>query len=534
VFAPPVAKQKAMQLQRSTVLAQRPSQLAVSRAHMLQRSIGNQAMLRLLAQPATAVRNEPEVHEKENDAGGTEAHAATPFRDFSKIPVFSPDCAERFQNPPPFPAPRLPGPIQAKLEVGAVNDPLEHEADRVADRVIRMPAPDVSTTSAAPQVSRKCAACEEEGKLQKKPAVPQSAVGGAPAIVHDVLRSPGQPLDKATRAYFEPRFGQDFSRVRVHTGASAEQSAREVNALAYTVGRNIVFDAGRLAPGTHEGRRLIAHELAHVVQQTSATAGVALQREPKSEEKMVPQDFAVLLSPDKNFVTLAAAIAPGAKILHATSVEDLAKQLKAVKVPIGTLFFVAHMDDDGDLVFTTPGQGNSPGTETFVQAETVASKLKDSVRVENIDFRGCNAAQAPAEMDKIRVALKATKVTGSNCTLVQQIADPIKLDGKEITQPKDLTDKNKAAFEAGFKKVHELFVDSKKKCIINDSKDGYFQTGGRLIAYWANPGSMADDVGWDDNKSICYKDLKVEKVDPTKKLPVIGPDDCKLVEIGKK
>ena len=74
------------------------------------------------------------------------------------------------------------------------------------------------------------------------------------SIVHEVLRSPGQPLDSATRAYFEARFGQDFSRVRVHSGSAAEQSARAMSANAYTVGHNIVFDAGRLAPGrTRDG-----------------------------------------------------------------------------------------------------------------------------------------------------------------------------------------------------------------------------------------------------------------------------------------
>lgn len=108
---------------------------------------------------------------------------------------------------------------------------------------------------------------------------------GAPPIVHEVLRSPGQPLDAATRAFMEPRFGHDFSRVRVHSGAAAEQSARDVDADAYTVGHDVVFGAGRLAPESHEGRRLLAHELTHVVQQTvgsyrsrqGATGGAALQ-----------------------------------------------------------------------------------------------------------------------------------------------------------------------------------------------------------------------------------------------------------------
>ncbi len=88
-----------------------------------------------------------------------------------------------------------------------------------------------------------------------------------PPIVHEVLRSPGQPLDEATRAFMEPRFGHDLSRVRVHTNAKAAESARAVNALAYTVGRDVVFGSGQFAPGTVAGQRLLAHELTHVVQQ---------------------------------------------------------------------------------------------------------------------------------------------------------------------------------------------------------------------------------------------------------------------------
>jgi hypothetical protein len=111
--------------------------------------------------------------------------------------------------------------------------------------------------------------------------VESSALGltGAPPIVLDVLRSPGQPLDPTTRAFMEPRFGHDFSRVRVHSDAAAEQSARGMNARAYTVGHNIVFNAGQFAPGTHEGQRLLAHELTHVVQQ-SGGAAVRVARQP--------------------------------------------------------------------------------------------------------------------------------------------------------------------------------------------------------------------------------------------------------------
>lgn len=88
-----------------------------------------------------------------------------------------------------------------------------------------------------------------------------------PAIVHEVLRSPGRPLDGGTRSIMEPRFGRDFSTVRIHTDSLAAESAHSVNALAYTVGRRVVFGEGQYAPMTPAGRQLIAHELTHVVQQ---------------------------------------------------------------------------------------------------------------------------------------------------------------------------------------------------------------------------------------------------------------------------
>ena len=103
--------------------------------------------------------------------------------------------------------------------------------------------------------------------------------GSVPPIVHKVLRSPGQPLDGATRAFFEPRFGHDFSRVRVHADPQASESARAVNALAYTVGTDIVFGAGAQPWGTTSGNRLLAHELTHVVQQRGGQGG-SLALEP--------------------------------------------------------------------------------------------------------------------------------------------------------------------------------------------------------------------------------------------------------------
>ena len=264
MFAPLVAKPKSTGPQPAK---------APDPAHMPRRDIGDQATTRFVAPQASRTVDAPGAQTTASAAGQGTALSW----DFSKIPVHPPGSAGRPQTPARFPAPRLP--IQAKLKVGAVDDPLEHEADRVADHVMRMPAPASGLSSAPPQVSRKCAACEEEDKLQKKEAglaAPASrlssappqvsrkcaaceeeqklqkkdagssapALAEAPSSVHEVLRSPGQPLDAATRAFFEPRFGRDFSGVRMHTDAAAAQSARDVNARAYTVGRNIAFDSG--------------------------------------------------------------------------------------------------------------------------------------------------------------------------------------------------------------------------------------------------------------------------------------------------
>lgn len=157
------------------------------------------------------------------------------------------------------------GRLQRQLSIGAVNDPLEHEADRVAAQVLSMPA--LGKVNHAPPAIQRAAA----------PAAAQSPE--VPDSVHRTLAGSGRPLDAPVRRDMEQRFGQDFSQVRVHQDGAAAQSARDVGALAYTVGRNIVFGAGLFAPATTAGRRLLAHELTHTIQQV-ATAGAPLRRAP--------------------------------------------------------------------------------------------------------------------------------------------------------------------------------------------------------------------------------------------------------------
>jgi hypothetical protein len=191
--------------------------------------------------------------------------------------------------------------LQTKLTVNQPGDTYEQEADRIADTVMRMPEPGAAASpalsGAVPSVQRACScggSCDkcqggqsddEHGRVQMKPA--GAGVSGhaavpsvAPPMVHEVLRSPGQPLDSVTRNFTEPRFGADFAHVRVHTGLDAAESAREIGARAYTVGGHIVFGEGEYAPASNVGRRLLTHELAHVVQQDGGrTDGIVQRRE---------------------------------------------------------------------------------------------------------------------------------------------------------------------------------------------------------------------------------------------------------------
>ena len=164
------------------------------------------------------------------------------YADFSQIPLHSPARG-----------------LQSKLTVSKPADRFEQEADSVAGRAMESPAPAFSAAQRG---------------INGEPTQPKTTEGAgisnAPPVVDRGLRAPGTPLDASTRAFMEPRFGHNFSQVRIHTSNAAELSARRLGARAYTLGQHLVFDAGQFAPGTSAGRSLIAHELTHVVQQASA------------------------------------------------------------------------------------------------------------------------------------------------------------------------------------------------------------------------------------------------------------------------
>jgi hypothetical protein len=162
--------------------------------------------------------------------------------------------------------------VQRKLTISQPGDKYEREADRVADQVMRMPEPRLQRQTESDEED------EEEELLQTKPLAQrnvagQTAVETAPPLVHEVLNSPGHPLDPTTRDFMEPRFGHNFSQIKIHSGEQAAKSAQAVNARAYTIGKHIVFGHRQYRPESLTGQQLIAHELAHAVQQSGAPQG---------------------------------------------------------------------------------------------------------------------------------------------------------------------------------------------------------------------------------------------------------------------
>ncbi len=176
--------------------------------------------------------------------------------------------------------------VQPKLTIGPVNDIYEREADRMAEQVMRMPEP-VYTKSKEEKIQTKSLAnqitpfvqrqVEPEGLIQtNKYGDGSSKV--TPAISSSIqsLQSGGRPLSESERCFFEPRFGVDFSNVRIHNDVQTANAARSVNARAFTLGHNVVFGAGEYSPNALAGRKLLAHELTHTLQQSEG--GERIQR----------------------------------------------------------------------------------------------------------------------------------------------------------------------------------------------------------------------------------------------------------------
>jgi hypothetical protein len=190
--------------------------------------------------------------------------------------------------------------IQTKLTVSQPGDRYEQEADRVAEQVMRMSTEEEIATSRFPVVSRIAQRQEEENvnesDLLSLKEVPDASHNLSPDLETRIesLRGGGQAMPEGLRAFFEPRLGRDLGSVRLHTDASAAETARSINARAFTLGRDIAFAPGEYQPESPEGRRLLAHELTHVVQQNDSSVQTLMRacdcsavgaRDPTSGEK---------------------------------------------------------------------------------------------------------------------------------------------------------------------------------------------------------------------------------------------------------
>ena len=191
-----------------------------------------------------------------------------------KIRFGTPGGDDPPQAPPPFQGKPFPRVIQTKRIVNEPGDEFEQEADRIANELMQPPNFDAEKLSNG--ISTPARSSSLRPPIRTRAIAPPDF--GMPSIVHQVLNSPGRALDPEARAWFEPRLGRDLSSVRIHTDAAASLSAQSIGAHAYTSENNIAFGAGRFSPATAEGKRLLAHELTHVVQQDAAGLSTGTSR----------------------------------------------------------------------------------------------------------------------------------------------------------------------------------------------------------------------------------------------------------------
>jgi hypothetical protein len=340
-----------------------------------------------------------------------------------------------------------------------------------------------------------------------------SASPSAPDAVAPALAAGGAPLDAATRGWAEQRFGHSFAGVRVHDGEAARRSAAALGARAYTVGSHVVFGAGGLDTHSTAGRRLLAHELAHVVQQGAGAPRV--QREPAkgAQGGGGKVDVSIVLSDADQDMKEGSAYA--GTVLRVTSADDAAAQLKALGKPVGTLFVVSHSSAAGEVEFVS-----GIGTISWVPLRDLAKALKGATTIDTIDFRGCKVGDAPAAMEGLRSTLGAQSTKGSTCWTFISRVTPLVYDGAEITSPSQIPPKMQQAFNnALLRQINGLITEDRqpvRNCLVGlapGEKAGpktlatvwklYWANGGHLVASWGSP---EYNKNWQKG-SICSKDM---------------------------
>ncbi len=282
--------------------------------------------------------------------------------------------------------------LQTKLTINQPGDMFEQEADRVADTVMRMA--DLTTPPEPPMPNKppsglqracscggsgsgECEECKTRVMSLQRSSAEASPSEQAPPIVDEVLSSSGGELEAAARNFMEDRFQHDFSDVRVHTDSRAAESARAVNARAYTVGRDLVFGPGQYAPHTSEGRRLLAHELTHVVQQGNNRLAPKLQRQVteanfpgggKVDDRR-PGEHLLW-----NFDIGVTTLKPG----HSAQIPRLAVEIKQA------------LSRDPDARVDVEGQASLTGSRNDVLSQRRADSVKQALVQQGVDAARIN------------------------------------------------------------------------------------------------------------------------------------------------
>jgi outer membrane protein OmpA-like peptidoglycan-associated protein len=338
----------------------------------------------------------------------------------------------------------------SSLKISQPTDAAEIEADQIADRVMRMPIdaekPQAGQATAPNSIHRKCSACvDEDTTIQRKPlSSSASASTDNPDHVNSVISSGGRPLDLQTRGFFEPRLGHGLGRVQVHTDERAAQAADALDAEAFSVGQDIVFGRDTYRLETAEGKRLLAHELAHVVQQTNGRVGPGLIQRQKNAPGTAPTSgvketsYAIFFGRGDQYQVGAKLYMktwyPDHRQLDALSLEDMFVQLAAdlrarraagEAVWISEIALVTHAvagglmiplseedrrrgdRDKGDLEFTPEdvvALQKRYGEQALARLRTAREEVLAAFEMGHtrIVVRGCNFGQSTAGLAALR------------------------------------------------------------------------------------------------------------------------------------
>jgi hypothetical protein len=395
-------------------------------------------------------------------------------------------------------------PMQAALRASRTDDAQELEAERMAD--------DVRRGDSDCGCGGSCGDCGDEEPSPARAA----ALSGAPVFdeadsaerdVRQVMATPASPLDARTRSFFEHRWGAQLGGVRVHTGPDAARSASALGAHAYTVGEDIVFGDADYRPGSEHGRRLLAHELTHVLQQRAA--GPALQRNEKDEGI----DVAIVLDGAEESALAAKALA--GRTIRVYDETDLRDKLKAVGVKIRTLYVISHSNAAGDLQFES-----QIGTIKWMKAGDIARKLRVSsppTRHRRWSTSGVQAARGEGGAGQVHDG--RGRQVGSRHELLDlrrrlRPRDPRRRahqDAERRHRPGALRQGLPPApqqHEGGERKIREELharagEGGDRRQVVAKLKEQYFRGNGSLVAEWVSP---EYNKKWQAG-SLCIKDV---------------------------